>query len=154
MIVDFKVKDHAIDIHTDIKKQKTGHQLEPHSPNSILILSPLWVRRMLSAMRVLISKITILDLNTFDGCKWGELGVEFWGEFVVEVDSSPLEKVVCEKASETSDSAPFKLLAKGTSPLSIKSEQNKCGRCGIELVTWTAMCEKGNLEHQWNSTYN
>jgi hypothetical protein len=54
------------------------------------MLSPLWVLRMLSAIVLLTSRMTIFETNLLAGIKCGEFGVEFSGELVVEVDSSPL----------------------------------------------------------------
>lgn len=87
------------------------------------------MRRILSEIVLLISKMTNFDLRILEASKLGELGTELSGEFVVEVDveSSPLANVLCEKNSDISD-PPFPFpLAAGTSPLAANSARNKCG---------------------------
>jgi len=64
------------------------------------MLSPLWVLRILSAIVLLTSRITIFETSFLAGIKRGELGVELSGELVVDVDSSPFANVLCEKVLE------------------------------------------------------
>lgn len=113
----------------------------PNSPKSKLILSPLWVLRILSAIVLLTSKITIFE-TSFLGIKRGELGVELSGELVVDVDSSPFANVLCEKMlADVSKVSVSGALIGGplheveTSPFIRSSAQNRCGFCGMVFVT-------------------
>jgi len=103
----------------------------------MLILSPLWVRRILSAIVLLMSKITNLDLRILAGIRLGELGTEFSGEFVADVDteSSPFANVLCEKNSDISDSTPLPRISPFSNGTSALAAQNRCGLCGTEFVT-------------------
>ena len=107
------------------------------------MLSPLCVRRMLSAMVLLTSRMTIFDTRFRAGPRRGELCAELSRELLVDVDSSPFANVLCENVlldgvSGTSAPDPSGRgapVAAGTSPPATRSAQKRCGFWGTVFVT-------------------